>query len=241
MKRINFLLILLIGLNLHLFSEESQEMNPFQKYVATPSYTMFHQAVEFYNSGLENDTKNDNYRIMLSYLYLMEMERVIEQINIESDYLSPGIQFSYANLLLELNRFDEAIATYEILNDKYPEWSCPWRHKGEAFFKSDNLIEAEVALKEAIDTRIEHYDAYVMLAEVQEAMGNNDTALETLETGFTYLGKDIEAPDEEVDDVDVQFLYLRLLQKNGKYEQAVEIKKSLEKAAPDDDRWEEMK
>ncbi len=106
--------------------------------------------------------------------------------------------------------------------------------------KSDNLVQAEVALKKSIEVRIEHYDAYVMLAEVQELMGKNGEALATLETGFTYKGKDIEDPDEEVSDPDVQFLYLRLLKANDMQNEYEQQKKKLEKSAPEDERWSEI-
>jgi len=223
------------------FADDSKELNPFQKYIADPSITTFTQAIEFYHSDLDGDSKNDNHRIILSYLYQMEMDRMIEQIDVFADSIAPNIQFNYANLMLELRRFDKAIQVYDTLNVKYPAWSCPWRHKGEAYFKSGDLEKAEKALEQAIETRNEHYDAYVMLAEVQEAMGKNEEALKTLETGFTYLGKDIEDPEEEVEDVDVQFLYLKLLQKNGRYDKAEDIKNSLMKADPDDKRWEDIK
>jgi len=237
MKKICYITIVLC-IPIFLFAvEEPQEVNPYQKYVAYPSLQRFENAVIYYSSQLEEDPKNDTSRIMLSYLYLMEMDRMIDEIDVFSDSTPPNVQFNYANLLLELRRFYKAIEVYDTLNSNYPEWSCPWRHKGEAYFKSDRLEEAENALKKAIETRREHYDAYVMLAEVQEAMGNYFDALQTLETGFTYLGKDIEDPDEETNDIDVQFLYLRLLKANKKDKQAKEIKQKLMKRVPEDERW----
>ncbi len=238
-KFLLFLLIISLSASL-CFTDEAKELNPFQKYVSDPSYATFLQAVDFFQSNLEEDPQNDSNRIMLSYLYLMEIDNMLDQIDVYADSLSPGIQFNYANLLLELRKFDDAIEVYEMLNDKHPEWSCPWRHKGEALFKSGELKGAEVALKKAIETRQGHYDAYVMLAEVLEALGRDKEALATLETGFTHLGEDIEAPEEEVEDVDVQFLYLRLLQNNGKNAQAEKVKNSLKRSDPDDERWQEI-
>jgi len=126
---------------------------------------------------------------------------------------------------------------YEGLNEEFPDWSCPWRHKGEAYFKTSELELAETALQKAIETRVEHFDAYVMLAEVQDAMGKNAEALKTLETGFSYKGKDVEDPEKELTDLDVQFLYMRLLKVNNMQNEYELQKKKLEKAAPNDERW----
>ncbi|HHI87489.1 MAG: hypothetical protein B1H05_04090 [Candidatus Cloacimonas sp. 4484_140] len=220
---------------------QHSESNPFQDYNADQNATTFENAFKHYSAQLAENEDEDNARLMLSYLYLVELERMLEQFKTRVDSLTPKFQFQYANLLLELRKYDESIEIYDILNTNYPNWSCPWRHKGEAYFKSDDLVHAETALQKSIVARIEHYDAYVMLAEVQEAMGKNDEALATLETGFTYKGKDIEDPDEEVDDLDVQFLYLRLLKANDRQNEFEQQKKKLKKVAPSDERWKEIK
>ncbi len=169
----------------------------------------------------------------------MALEKELGSLAADLDSLTMMNKFQYANLLLALNRNDEAIPIYEDLNASAPAWSCPWRHKGEAFFKSSRLEEAEIALEKAIETRVEHYDAYVMMADVKNEMGKYKEALETLETGFTYLGEDIEDPAEEVNDLDVKFLYLELLRKNDRQEEYNELKMKLQKIAPEDKRLAE--
>ena len=235
MKKI-ILCVMLICTTFAMLHAQHSESNPFQDYYADPNISSFENAFKHYSAQLAENEDDDSARLMLSYLYVIELERMLEQFESRVDSLASKFQFQYANLLLELRKFDEAIEIYEILNTNYPNWSCPWRHKGEAYFKSDDLVQAETALQKSIEARIEHYDAYVMLAEVQEAMGKNDIALATLETGLTYKGKDIEDPDEEVVDLDVQFLYLRLLKANDKQNEYEQQKEKLQKAAPDDER-----
>ena len=237
-KIISFLLVFCA--TFAMLHAQHSESNPFQDYYADPNITTFENAFKHYSTQLADNEDDDSARLMLSYLYVTELDRMLEQFEARVDSLASKFQFQYANLLLELRRYDEAIETYEILNASFPDWSCPWRHKGEAYFKSDDLMQAETALQKSIETRIEHYDAYVMLAEVQEAMGKNDIALATLKTGFSYKGKDIEDPDEEVDDLDVQFLYLRLLKANDKQEAYTLQKEKLQQIAPDSDFWEEI-
>jgi len=239
MKKI-ILCVMLICATFTILHAQDSEANPFQDYYADPNISSFENAFKHYSAQLAEDEESDSARLMLSYLYLIELERMLEQFETRVDSLAPKYQFQYANLLLELRKYDEAIEIYEMLNADYPDWSCSWRHKGEAYFKSDELVQAEIALQKAIETRVEHYDAYVMLAEVQDAMGKNAEALATLETGFTYKGEDIEDPDEEVSDLDVQFLYLRLLKVNDRHNNYEQLKKKLEKNAPDDERWKDI-
>ncbi len=240
MKRI-FIFTLAISIPFILcLAETSQELNPFQIYYADPSFSTFEKAYESYSNQLEENAEDNNARLMLSYLYMLEMERMLEQFEVRIDSLAPNIKFQYANLLLGIGNYDECIEVYEGLNKAFPDWSCPWRHKGEAYFKTNELEKAEISLQKAIETRVEHYDAYVMLAEVQEAMGDYTDALATLETGFSYKGKDIEDPEQEINDLDVQFLHLRLLKQNNIQNQYDQLKMKLEKAAPDDTRWKDI-
>jgi len=197
----------------------------------TRLWRIFKSALDYY-STLDNETG----KLLTAYLYYSELEKALDELGSEPDSLTMKTKFNYANLLLDLGRYDECIPIYESLNAESPVWACPWRHKGEAYFKSDELEQAEIALKRAIETRVEHYDAYVMLAEVKEEMGNYTDALATLETGFSYKGKDIEDPDEEITDLDVQFLYLRLLKVNNMQDEYEQQRMKLENIVPEDTR-----
>ena len=237
MKRMLIFFTLVISLPFTLcFAETPPESNHFQDYFADPSFSTFEKAFESYSTQLSENAEDNNSRMMLSYLYMLEIERMLGEFETRIDSLAPNIKFQYANLLLGIGKYEECIEIYEGLNIEYPDWSCPWRHKGEAYFKSDELEQAEIALKRAIETRVEHYDAYVMLAEVKEEMGNYTDALATLETGFSYKGKDIEDPDEEITDLDVQFLYLRLLKVNKMQDEYEQQRMKLENSVPEDTR-----
>lgn len=213
----------------------AEAADPFRDYIANPGYEHFRTALDHYQAQADSSQITaDNLK--LAYLYYLELERTLDLIGKEMDDQPYGLRFQYANLLLELKRFDEAIIHYSALNEAAPDWSCPWRHKGEALYSSGQLEAAEIALLKAVETRVEHYDAYVWLAEVQRDLAKYQEALETLETGFSYKGKDIEDPDEEVADEDVQFLYLELLRINGCAEKAAELESRLRSRFPDDPR-----
>ncbi len=177
---------------------------------------------------------------MLSYLHLNEINRQIDELKNKIETLSSGEKFQFANLLLSLGEFEKSIKIYKSLNEQLPNWSCPWRHKGEAYWKIGKLAEAESALLKAIETRVEHYDAYVMLAEVQYDMNKKEEALKTLETGLSYKGKDIEDPEKEVSDLDVQFFYMKLLVENNRIEDYNYLKKKLQKSVPEAEHWKEF-
>ena len=53
-------------------------------------------------------------------------------------------KFSCANIQLEMGRYDDAIEIYKMLNEKTPKWSCPWRHRGEAYWKKGELDNAVI-------------------------------------------------------------------------------------------------
>lgn len=239
MKRF-IILIIFLGSSLLIADEPQTKKNYYIQYLEHPTFENYKKAIEYYSSEIEKDTTNQNSRIMLSYLHLNEINKQIDELENEIETLSNGEKFQFANLLLSLGEFDKSIKIYESLNEQLPNWSCPWRHKGEAYLKIGKLVEAESALLKAIETRVEHYDAYVMLSEVQYDMNKKEEALKTLETGFSYKGKDIEDPEKEVSDLDVQFFYMKLLEENNRIEDYNNFKEKLQKSAPDAEHWKEF-
>ncbi len=135
-------------------------------------------------------------------------DRPLEILAANIDSLSSKTKFSYANFLLDLNRFEESIQIYNSLNDEYPNWSCPWRHKGEALLKMERYEVAEVVTIKAIEVREDHFDAYVQLAKIQKKLGKYKDALQTLEKGLSYHESD---PEEEISNEEVEALYNELL------------------------------
>ena len=213
----------------------AEEKSPYAEYLENKSSGSFIAAYKTYESE-RADTVNDMATIMLAYLNMEEMNRNIEMLKSNIGTLGSMHKFNYANILLELGRYGEAIEVYRQLNTDVPKWSCPWRHRGEAHWKNGEYEEAVASLEKAIETRETHFDAYTQLAEVLNDMKEYGRALEVLEKGFTYYEKDIEDPEAEVNMLDIKFLYLDLLRENGRNEDADAQRKRLEKIAPGDER-----
>lgn len=213
----------------------AKEKSLFSIYLEDRTPENFLKAFDHYET-LRADTANYSAAVVLAYMSLIELEKNLDILEENTAELNNRNRFSYGNILLEMDRYDEAIAIYDNLNEKSPKWSCPWRHKGEAYWKKGELADAVMALNKAIETRETHYDAYVMLADVYRDLEEYETALATLEKGLTYYGKDIEDPEEEVSSLDVYFLHLDLLDKCGKTDEYNELLEKVKKVAPDDER-----
>jgi tetratricopeptide (TPR) repeat protein len=218
-------------------SAQEKPPSPFQIYSKDQTPENFVNAYNAYNAQMK-DTADYGAVAMLAWLSYYELERNLETLKANAASLTNMNKFQYANILLDLGRYEESIPLYEQLNEKNPKWSCPWRHKGEAYFKMKNYAEAEKALLTAIETRKEHYDAYIWLAEVYRDWGKYDKGLKAINDGLAQYGKDIEDPEKEYSSVDVAFLHLDLLKKAGKsggdeYQHVLEHAKRL---APDDER-----
>lgn len=234
------LMLIIVTMAGMLFAEEHKKKvdSPFMKYYKNQTETNFVEAYNHY-IPLVNDKENgEDANIKLMYLYSIAAEVIIETLKKDFDSLSTRSKFTLANTLMEKGQLEEAVVYYEKINKAMPNWSCPWRHKGEALFKQKKLEEAEIALKQAIETRVEHYDAYIMLADVQKDLKKYAEALKTFNTGISYKGKDIEDPEEEVRPVDEMFLHMELLKLNGKSYKKIE--KQLKKMAPGDSRWKKL-
>ncbi|MBN2070476.1 MAG: tetratricopeptide repeat protein [Candidatus Krumholzibacteriota bacterium] len=213
----------------------TKEKSPYAKYVEDKTAVNFVAAYNNYEME-RADTVNNMATIFLAYLHMSEMNRNLDMLKENIGSLSGKHKFNYANILLSLGRYDDAIEIYKQLNMETPKWSCPWRHRGEAHWKNGEYEEAVASLEKAIETRETHYDAYTQLAQVLTDMKEYKRALEVLEKGFTYYGKDIEDPEEEVNMLDINFLYLTLLRENGRIEDADILKARLEKLSPGDER-----
>ncbi|MBN2460388.1 MAG: hypothetical protein JXB60_02175 [Candidatus Cloacimonetes bacterium] len=211
---------------------------PYQEYLESGSSAGFLKAWQYYHDNGSNRTGSD---LILGYLHLTELDKIVSMLHSRVDSLDNGQKFSLANLMLGMGRYKDSIAIYEILNETIPNWSCPWRHKGEAFFRSGQLAEAETSLLQAITTRKEHFDAYVMLAETQLELGKPAEALHTLETGLPYRGLSAEEADPEIKDSDIEFLYLELLKANNREEEYQLKAEELKALFPEDSYWNSSK
>jgi tetratricopeptide (TPR) repeat protein len=237
MKKLFTLALVLCLMAPALVAAQEKPLTPFQVYSKDKTPENFISAYNAYNAQLK-DSADYAAVTMLSYLNIYELDKNLDLLKEHVGELKNMQKFQYANILLELDRNEEAIPVYTMLNEASPKWSCPWRHKGEAYFNLKNYPEAEKALLMAIETRKEHYDAYIWLAEVYRASGDYEKGLKAIKDGMEQYGKDIEDPEKEYSSAEVAFLHLDLLKKAGKsgtdaYKHALEHAKKL---APEDER-----
>jgi tetratricopeptide (TPR) repeat protein len=235
MKKLFALALVLCLMAPALAAAQEKPPSPFQVYSNDQTPENFVNAYNAYNAQMK-DTADYGAVAMLAWLSYYELDRNLEVLKKNAANLTNMNKFQYANVLLELARYDEAIPLYEQLNEKNPKWSCPWRHKGTALWKSGKLDEAVKSLEMAIETRKTHYDAYVVLAQVYNDKKEYKKALATVETGLSYYGKDSEDPDKEMNTLEVQFFYLDLLKKTGETAKYKAQYEKLQKLVPDDAR-----
>ena len=235
MKKLFALALVLCLMAPALVAAQEKPPTPFQVYSNDQTPENFISAYNAYNTQMK-DTADYAAVAMLAWLSYYELDRNLEALKANVASLTNMNKFQYANIYLELARYDEAIPLYEQLNEKSPKWSCPWRHKGTALWKSGRLDEAVKSLEMAIETRKTHYDAYVVLAQVYNDMKEYKKAVAAVETGLSYYGKDSEDPDKEMNTLEVQFLYLDLLKKTGETAKYKAQYEKLQKLAPDDAR-----
>ena len=207
MKKIVLIIIVMAS---SLLFAEGEIMEKFTKYQEEPTFENFQTAISHYEKLIKADAGNTMARTLTSYLYMMRLDETVEYFEANFDSLETKTKFQYGNLLLEMGKYKESIEIYNDLNEASPKWSCPWRHKGEAFYRIEKMEKAEEAFLKAIETRAEHYDAYVWLAKAQKELGKYKEALKSLETGLSYKGKDIEDPEEEVATSEVDALHEEL-------------------------------
>lgn len=130
-----------------------------------------------------------------------------------TETLSTGERFAKANDLLAKEEYKMAIEMYEGLNKDFPAWSCPWRHKGEAYYKLKNYPAATKALEEAIATNENHYDAYIWLAYSLSEQKMYKEALQNLEIAMKLSPEEEESKDEEISQEHLEKFYNELKQK----------------------------
>ncbi|HPR18240.1 MAG TPA: hypothetical protein PLD62_08330 [Candidatus Cloacimonadota bacterium] len=210
MKRLTLILLISCAWLSSFAQNEETVMKKFQMYQENPAKENLLSLID-----LASDSKDDTIlsAIILGNVYLNELEKQLGILHDQQDSLSYGNIFGYANLLLAAHRYDESIELYDRLNTAAPDWSCPWRHKGEALYKTGRFAEAETSTLKAIETREDHFDAYLQLARIQRELGKYEEALQTLEAGLKYTATDAEG---EVTDEDFLKLKEEIIKLSGK-------------------------
>ncbi len=221
MQKILMMLIAIVALNL------SAEEISLHTYFSNQTEENFLKVYNHLYKKIKANPKDYDSIISLATLTQLAANNYSNQVKTKIDSLGMREKFLFANFLLQQEKYQEAINIYNKLNKAAPKWSCPWRHKGEAYFDMGKYKEAEQALFKAIEVKKNHFDAYILLAQIQEKMEKYQEALSTLETGLKYEDQNTEK--EEITDKDVLVLYARILKENNKTEKYNEIMKKIEK------------
>ncbi len=188
------LILLAVGFNI-LAQHGLDDFEKYNDYFKEQDLDNFLTAVQHYEAEKEENFTN---RILLANIFLNEFSKNIAALEAEYDSLTVHGKFSLANLLLGVGKFQRSIEIYDELNENYPKWTCPWRHKGEALMKTGRLEEALAATIKSIESREDHYDAYIQLAEIQKELGDYEAALKSLEKGLQH--RDTYTEDEITDE-----------------------------------------
>ena len=207
MKKFTFIILGLLGFAFY-YAQES----PVTLYLQNQNLETYQQAVNYLIQIDKEGKSGMQAKLNLAYISNLESLRLMELAKADMDNLQPGERFALANLYLERDKYDDAISIYNLLNEATPKWSCPWRHKGEALYKSGNYDAAKKSLEMAIETNKEHYDAYLWYAKTLYELKDYKNALRALETAFD-LTEELE--DSEYDQVipeeEINQLYQELL------------------------------
>ncbi|MDD3235381.1 MAG: tetratricopeptide repeat protein [Candidatus Cloacimonetes bacterium] len=209
------ILIVSLFLCLVAFAYAEAESNPLNDYLNNPTATTYKLAV---STLCDNITKGENInhnKLNLAYITTYESSRLMEDLQVNADSLATGDRFMLANMLLGNEEYAKAVVLYDGLNRDYPNWSCPWRHNGEALYKLKQYDAAVTSLTQAIATNTEHYDAYIWMAKALKEQGKYKEALKNLEKAITLSPEAEESEDQAVSQEEIKAL-LKELKKKAK-------------------------
>ena len=184
--------------------------DPVSEYLNNPDHTKFGMAVESALDSLAMSSNPNLHKLKLAYITEQEVSILLSDLQSSKAELTTGELFSLANLYLGRSEYGDAIALYDSLNSAYPNWSCPWRHKGEAYYRLKKYNEASTALQQAITTNVNHYDAYIWLALTQKELGQYSAALKNLDKARELSPDAEQSEDKVLSQEQVQSLYQEL-------------------------------
>jgi tetratricopeptide (TPR) repeat protein len=146
----------------------------------------------------------------MAYIAENEVSRLLNDLDSIKAELSTGELFTLANIYLSRSEYKHAVALYDSLNEAYPKWSCPWRHKGEAYYRLKDFNEASAALQQAIATNAKHYDAYIWMAMTLKELGQYSAALKHLDKALELSPDAEQSEDDALSQAQIQSLYKEL-------------------------------
>ena len=202
------IMLFLLGL-VTLWADENAA-DPVKAYLESPDISGFQAAVAQLSTQLGNEDSDFRARLYLHHLCDLEATRMLDDLIADADSLAPGERFSLANYLLGKEEYQAAVKLYDAINEDLPNWSCPWRHKGEALYKLEDYQRAMTALEQAIATNQNHYDAYIWMARAQKELGLYPDALANLDRARKLNPGEEGHEDEEIPAEDIDKLYKEL-------------------------------
>jgi len=202
------IMLFLLGL-VTLWADENAA-DPVKAYLESPDISGFQAAVAQLSTQLGNEDSDFRARLYLHHLCDLEARRMLDGLIADADSLAPGERFSLANYLLGKEDYQTAVQLYDAINEDLPNWSCPWRHKGEALYKLKDYQRAMTALEQAIATNQNHYDAYIWMARAQKELGLYPDALANLDRARKLNPGEEGHEDEEIPAEDIDKLYKEL-------------------------------
>jgi len=207
-------LLLIIALTLIISGLLAAEESPVEAYLSNPGMQSHALALDHLRAQYSSNPQELQLTLNLAYILNHEAVRLMDLASQRLDEMGPGERFGLANMYLEMQQYEKAITIYDNINKESPKWSCPWRHKGEALFRSGQYDLATKSLEQAIETNKEHYDAYVWQAKALYRLGRYEDAKVAMDTAFKL---DPEAEDSDYDDAlsedELKNLYQDILDK----------------------------
>ena len=190
-----YLLILIACACAMIYAAES---NPVRDYLDNPSTDTFSAAVQYLTQMDKDSSSSMQAKLNLAYIADHETQRLMDLALSQEKELKPAERFSLANMFFGMDKYTEAIKLYDVLNKESPKWSCPWRHKGEALYKSGDYQAAIKSLEMAIETNEEHYDAYIWYAKALYKLERYQDAKTALDTALSLDPEEEESGFDEV-------------------------------------------
>ncbi|MBW6514930.1 MAG: hypothetical protein K0B87_09300 [Candidatus Syntrophosphaera sp.] len=184
--------------------------DPISAYLQEPSPAAFKLAAGHAAEAIQKNEAANRNKLYLAYIADLEASRLLDELVQTADSLAAGERFMLANILLGKEDFARAIEIYDSINRDLPNWSCPWRHKGEASFRLQDYEAAVLALEQAIATNTSHYDAYLWMALALKELGRYSAALSNLDSAMQLPLEAQTCEDEGLSQEDVQRLYQEL-------------------------------
>ncbi|HVE57350.1 MAG TPA: tetratricopeptide repeat protein [Pyrinomonadaceae bacterium] len=154
------------------------------------SRRIIQQTIAFWKSHLEPvpqpDWKKSNERAIVAAIYANDAQKAVELL---SKYLAenpadPVAQIQYGRMLQQLQRFDEAVSSFEKASKLQPNEPAIYSGIGQIRFAQKRYEEAIPNLQKAIENGFRSSLMYGQLGYSQLVLNRNEEAIKTYEKAF---------------------------------------------------------